>query len=256
MSQKNNKEFSFLTSTSDESKDNNIENSISKYIEENRKNPESGKWFVASCVTDKNIAENNIPVGYPSYDEPPQEPDDFVESPKHIFVAPASCSIKKTKKVFHPSMGMPSKHHVPKSSECSGNDFSDEEIEGVKSLVKVIKMDAITTIVGVVVDKSKRESNEIISIKCCGSQPLNGYIYDHAQDSYLIQGVLSFDLGRFDFALKISLPGIEEWSQTMPIPVETIEKHFSAAQRKIVEEFRRSYPGPKYTIKYVQMISN
>lgn len=148
----------------------------------------------------------------------------------------------------------PVRNYVPKMTECSGSDFSPEDLESVKSAIKVVKVDGVTTVVGLVVDVSDTRNNQIVSIRCSGGQPFVGFCYDHAQDSYLVNGITVLDLGRFDFTLKMYLPGIEEWSQNVPIPNEILQKHFSAAQRRIIDECRNSYPSPKYEIKFIQMV--
>ncbi len=158
---------------------------------------------------------------------------------------------KMTKRYAEPA-GYPSSYHEPQYSESSEGEFSKEDLELVKSSLVVKEVDSTTMVTCIIIDKE--QENPIIALRCVG-QPLGGYIYDNAQDAYLVSGCYCFDLGQFSFALKLTVPGSGEWSQNIPIPNSVLENHFSAAQRKIIENNKKKYPSPRYEIKYIQMVS-
>lgn len=231
------------------------------FIDEAIKSSSDKKWAYPYTIADKVAANICDEVKCDDLPEEAVDPIEFLEPAANpeppmmvSFKMPGQPypKAKMPKRQQDPSFNSASSYYKPEYLEKSESEISKKDLELVRSSLEIKEIDSVTMVTCIVLDKERE--NEIIAMRCVG-QPLGGYIYDNAQDAYLVSGCAWFDLGQFSFALKLTVPGSGEWSQKIPIPISVLENHFSPAQRKIVEEKKKKYPSPRYEIKYIQMVS-
>lgn len=139
-------------------------------------------------------------------------------------------------------------------TEISAVTPSDKEdfFETTESL-QIIRLNEKTIVSAIVIDNENPDNNEVNAIKCYGGTVIGGYAYDRTRDAYIVQCCSYSHIGYISFSYSISMKNVGTWQARIPIPAGVLEKYLTTSQRTNVENIRKSFPSPKYTLQFVQM---
>jgi hypothetical protein len=106
-----------------------------------------------------------------------------------------------------------------------------------------------------VICRSNDGENTSIKVPTKRGVPIGGYVYDAANESYLLQGVDMLPLGIIPVSLRVTMRGCENWAVDMPIPEVILKRYLSTQQKNLLKSFQSKWIGENFTFEFVQFLS-
>lgn len=128
-----------------------------------------------------------------------------------------------------------------------------EDFDDLRNSLVINKVADTTILYAIVVDKENDGGNIPQSVPCQNGVGFGGYVYDRANDAYLVNCVTFVSLASLPFGFVVSLPQLANWRVSLPTPVGVIHRHLSPQQRGIVEDLEKQFPAPRFEVQYIQM---
>jgi hypothetical protein len=96
--------------------------------------------------------------------------------------------------------------------------------------------------------------NVYTRIQCRQGIPISGYVYDAQQQVYYIDCHDYIPLGYIPVSIYITMPGVGNWRQRVPMPETTIRRYLTSIQRNDLRNFKSTYRSNQFDIHFMQII--
>ncbi len=98
------------------------------------------------------------------------------------------------------------------------------------------------------------EKNFIAKIMCKKGIAIAGYIHDTITDSYHIECHDYKQIGYIPISYCLTMPGVGNWRQRIPIPEVAIRRYFTTQQKADLRAFKATYKSSNFTYQFMQII--
>lgn len=132
------------------------------------------------------------------------------------------------------------------------NELDTKNSKDIKSKLKIANEDYHTYVVIAAVHTNHLYNN-FTKISCKKGIPINGYVYDTAEDCYYIDCVEYYKIGIIPVAYAVCLKECA-WQVHCPLPEAVIKKYLSNEQSQELKNFKQKYGSEEYNYKFLQMI--
>lgn len=91
-------------------------------------------------------------------------------------------------------------------------------------------------------------------IQCRKGMPISGYVYDAQQQFYYIECHDYVPLGYIPVSIFVTMPGVGNWRQRMPLPEAAIRRYLSPTQKEDLRKFKLTYRNGQFDVHFMQVI--
>ena len=116
-----------------------------------------------------------------------------------------------------------------------------------------LAISAEETLVVAVAISQDQSKNIITRINCRHGVPISGYAYDPNLDSLYLECRDFMILGLVPLSMKLTVKGVQFWSQHVPLSESLIRKVLSLQQKRDYLKFKADYAD--HEIQFVQMLN-
>ena len=140
----------------------------------------------------------------------------------------------------------------PKELEFE-TDIEGRYIRDIKSQLKIVRRTESSYVIVLAIHK-RPEGNIIKKIPTRKGIPIGGYVYDAANDCYLIKCCDFFVLGYVPISFKLEMEGVGSWAVDIPVPEAILRRHLSITQKNDLRKFSYNYETNDFYFEFVQML--
>lgn len=132
-----------------------------------------------------------------------------------------------------------------------------KDIKNIRDALKISPVIKRTLIICVAIHKNEKENTES-HIPLKAGLPIEGYVYNHVKDAYVINCCGLADLGEINVCYMMSTNDFCRWKTLVPMPERVIRRYLSSDQLRTLARFKANLPYNRddLNFEYIQMVSS